>query len=76
MNILAGVRGYQAEAVYFSERDGFRGAVLIVDVSEPSRIPALAEPFFLTFNATVKFRVVMTPEDLAKAGLEKIGKRY
>lgn len=64
------------EAVYFSERDGFRGAVLIVDVSEPSRIPALAEPFFLSFNATVKFRIAMTPEDLAKAGLETIGKRY
>ncbi len=64
------------EAVYFSERDGFRGAVLVVDVSEPSKIPALAEPFFLSFNATVKFRIAMTAEDLAKAGLETIGRRY
>ncbi len=64
------------ETVYFSERDGSRGAVLIVDVPEPSRIPALAEPFFLTFNATVKFRIVMTPEDLGKAGLEALGKKY
>lgn len=64
------------EAVYFSERDGYRGAVLIVDVPEPSRIPVLAEPFFLAFDATVKFRVAMTAEDLAKSGLDAIGKRY
>ncbi|MGD0766225.1 MAG: panthothenate synthetase, partial [Dehalococcoidia bacterium] len=51
-------------------------AVLIVDVPEASRIPALAEPFFLAFNATVKFRVVMTAEDLAKSGLETLGKKY
>jgi hypothetical protein len=64
------------EAVYFGERDGMRGAVLVVDVSEPSRVPALAEPFFLTFDATVKFRVAMTAEDLAKSGLDAIGQRY
>lgn len=64
------------EAVYFSERDGSRGAVLIVDVPEPSRIPALAEPFFLALNATVKFHVAMTPEDLAKSGLDAFGKKY
>lgn len=64
------------EAAYFSERDGLRGATLIVDVPEPSRIPALAEAFFLLFNASVKFRVAMTPEDLEKAGLEELGKKY
>jgi hypothetical protein len=47
-----------------------------VDVPEPSRIPALAEPFFLALNATVKFHVAMTPEDLAKSGLEAFGKKY
>jgi len=64
------------EAVYFGERDGMRGAVLVVDVSEPSRVPALAEPFFLMFDATVKFRVALTAEDLAKSGLDAIGQRY
>src|ERR1700752_2094367 len=39
------------EAAYFTEQDGNRGAVLILDVSDSSRIPALAEPFFLNFNA-------------------------
>jgi hypothetical protein len=64
------------EAVYFSERDGMRGAVLVVDVPEPSRVPALAEPFFLRFGATVKFRIAMTGEDIAKSGLEAIGSKY
>jgi len=64
------------EAVYFSERDGMRGAVLVVDVPDPSRVPALAEPFFLTFGATVKFRIAMTAEDIAKSGLDAMGPKY
>lgn len=62
-------------AAYFSEQDGQRGAFLVVDVAEPSRIPALAEPFFVRFDANVKFRVCMTPEDLARSGLEEIGRQ-
>ncbi len=64
------------EAAYFSERDGHRGGVLIVDVKDPSDVPRLAEPLFLTFNAEVKFRIAMTPEDLGKAGLEELGKTW
>jgi hypothetical protein len=59
------------EAVYFTEDEGKRGAILIVDVPNPSRVPALAEPWFLTFNASVEFKIVMSPEDLKAAGLEK-----
>ena len=62
-------------AAYFTERDGHRGAILVVDVPEASSIPALAEPFYVTLNAVVKFRICMTPEDLGKAGLEEIGKK-
>ncbi|MCZ6867690.1 MAG: panthothenate synthetase [Chloroflexi bacterium] len=64
------------EAVYFSERNGMRGGILIVDVADPSRVPAIAEPFFLTFNASVEFHVVMGPEDLARAGLDELGEKY
>jgi hypothetical protein len=64
------------EAVYFTEQNGQRGAILIVDMAEPSKIPSLAEPWFLAFNADVEFRVVMTPEDLQKAGLEELGKKW
>jgi hypothetical protein len=64
------------EAVYFTEQDGTRGAILVVNVSEPSRVPSFSEPFFLNFNADCRFRVVMSPEDLGKAGLEDIGKKW
>lgn len=64
------------EAVYFTERDGRRGATLIVDVPTPSAVPALAEPWFLAFDADVRFRIVMSPDDLKNAGLDAIGKRW
>ena len=64
------------EAVYFTEQDGRRCAVVIVDLPEPSRIPTLAEPWFLTFDADVRFRVVMSPDDLKRAGLEDLGKKW
>lgn len=64
------------EAAYFSERGGKRGGIIIVDVADPSKIPAISEPFLLTFNATVEFHVVMSPEDLGRAGLEELGKKY
>ena len=64
------------EAVYFTEYDGHRGAMLIVDVADPSKVPAIAEPFFLSFNANVTFHIVMNPEDLGRAGLDAIGKKW
>lgn len=64
------------EAAYFSEQNGRRGCTLAVVIKDQSEIPALAEPWFLTFNADVEFRVAMTPEDLARAGLEALGKKW
>ena len=64
------------EAAYFTEQTGRRGGLFVVDVKTPSDIPRLAEPWFLTFNAEVGFRIAMTPEDLAKANLETLGKKW
>jgi hypothetical protein len=64
------------EAVYFTERNGQRGAVVIVEVADASRMPAFAEPWFLTFNADVEFQPVMSPDDLKRAGLEALGKKW
>ena len=63
-------------AVYFTDQGGLRSAILIVDLAEASQVPALAEPWFLTFDADVNLRVVMTPEDLAKAGLDQLGQKW
>ena len=64
------------EAVYFTEFDGRRGAILIVDVADPSKVPALAEPWFLSFDADVEFHVVMSPDELGRAGLDALAKKW
>ena len=64
------------EAVYFTEYDGKRGAIMIVDIADPSKVPALCEPWFLSFNAEVSGHLVMSPEDLRRAGLEALGKKW
>jgi hypothetical protein len=66
----------KAEAVYFTEYDGHRGAIMIININDPSEVPKFAEPWFLSFNADVQFRIAMTPEDLGRAGLEKLGKKW
>ena len=64
------------EAVYFTNYNGQRGAILIVNVADASKVPALAEPWFLSFNAQVQLHIVMSPEDLGRAGLESMGKKW
>jgi hypothetical protein len=64
------------ESVYFTEQHGSRGAVVVVDLADASKVPALAEPWFLTFTADVEMRICMTPADLEKAGLDQIGKKW
>ena len=64
------------EAAYFTERDGHRGGILAVNMENASDIPRLAEPWFLNFNAEVELRIAMTPEDLAHADLDAMGKKW
>ena len=41
-------------------------------------MPAIAEPWFLAFNASIECHPVMLPDDLAKAGdaIKKAVKKY
>ena len=64
------------EATFFTEMNGRRTVVMIVNLESPSKVPALAEPWFLTFNADVEFHVVMGPQELKEAGLEALGKKW
>jgi len=64
------------EAVYFTNYDGRRGAIMVINVDDSSKIPSYAEPWFLLFNADVQFHVAITPEDLGRAGLEALGKKW
>jgi len=56
------------EAAYFTEFDGKRTGIIVVELADPSHIPALAEPWFLAFNAAVELHPAMIPADLMKAG--------
>ena len=56
------------EAVYFTDNNGQRTAFLFLEMRDASQIPAIAEPWFLAFNANIEIHPVMVPDDLAKAG--------
>lgn len=64
------------EAAYFTELCGKRTGIFVVNLTDASQIPALAEPWFLTFEADVQVRPTMTPADLERGGLDKIGKQW
>ena len=66
----------QPESVVFTEIDGMRSAVMVIDMDDASKIPSIAEPFFLNFEAEVHVRVAMTPEDLAKGNLDHLGQKW
>jgi hypothetical protein len=73
------VDAMKPEAAYFTATSsGERGGFVVFDLADPSQIPAVAEPFFLTFNAKLWFSPVMSAQDLQKAGpgIEKAVKEY
>jgi hypothetical protein len=66
------------ETVYFTDDNGQRTAFIFLDMQDASQIPAIAEPWFLAFNASIEVHPVMIPDDLAKAGpsIENAVKKY
>jgi hypothetical protein len=67
------------EAAYFTTgSNGKRGGFIVFDLKDTSQIPAVAEPFFLAYNARVTFSPVMNAQDLANAapGIEKADKEH
>jgi hypothetical protein len=66
------------EAVYFTDDNGQRAGFIFLEMKDASQIPAIAEPWFLAFNASIELHPVMVPEDLIRAGaaIENAVKKY
>ena len=66
------------EAAYFTDNNGQRTAFLFLEMQDASQIPAIAEPWFLAFDASIEIHPVMVPDDLAEAGgaIEQAVKKY
>ena len=66
------------EAAYFMDDRGQRTGLIVLEMQDASQIPAIVEPWFLAFNASIEIHPVMIPADLAKAGpaIEQAVKKY
>ena len=66
------------EAAYFATDSGKRTGFIFFDLKDASQIPAVAEPWFLAFDAHIELHPAMNLEDLKKAtpGIEKAVKNY
>lgn len=65
-------------AYFFADDNGNRSGSIVFDMKDTSQIPAIAEPWFLAFNAKVSFRPIMNAQDLAAGtpGITEAAKRY
>ena len=70
------VADVKPEIIYFTELDGNRGAVMVVEVPNASSVPSIAEPWFLIFEAICEFKIAMTSDDLMNADLSNLGKKW
>ena len=70
-NFLKSIEDYtkkfNCEASYFTEVNGNRTMVFVLDLPSQDMIPAIAEPLFQGFDANVEIHPAMNLNDLKKA---------
>jgi hypothetical protein len=65
------LEGIMPEVVYFADNGVGRGALMIIEADSAAQALHLTEPLMLNFDASVHYRVAITPAELQSAGLEK-----
>lgn len=58
------------ETCFFTAEGGNRTAFFVFDLKDPTMIPSIAEPFFMTLGASIEMSPVMNFDEL-KVGVEK-----
>lgn len=64
------------DAAYFTEMGGKRTGIFIVNLTQESQMPGIAEPFFVIFGADFEWHPAMVPDDLGKSGLAEMAKKF
>ncbi len=61
------LKKFNCEASYFTEVNGVRTMVLVLDLPSTEMIPELVEPLFQGYEANVEIHPAMNLDDLKKA---------
>jgi hypothetical protein len=68
--VMSFVDTMKPETAFFTAEGGKRTAFFVFDLSDPTMIPTIAEPFFMNLHASIEFAPVMNLAEM-KAGVEK-----
>ncbi len=74
--LAAIVEATKPESFYFTGSQSGRGAVAVYDFADGSQVPAVCEPWFLTFNANIEYSVAISAQEMAKGNLDKVIKQW
>jgi|SRR5215475_9522993 len=66
-NIEEYTKKFNCEASYFTEVNGNRTMIFVLDLPSPDLIPSVAEPLFQRFEANVELHPAMNLDDLKNA---------
>jgi hypothetical protein len=61
------IQKFNCEATYFTDVNGNRTMVFVLDLPSPNMIPDIVEPLFQGFDANVEIHPAMNLDDLKKA---------